>query len=368
VTFPKQILFLVILVLLGSACGQKSQVTPNVKPKKTAEAYGDGEHIYRTVVMPLSDNLIEDYESPIEKINFIAGGFARMFMDLGAGIGFGRAQLTMFQPVPEIPKDFIRGASLKRVFFYIEPTSGKRRKNLLQRVFRGKTDVDYNFLNRLAVKISTHQVENVRTWVPHFETRSIRGSEYTPLQSIFEREEVHPPVKDPEALEELVIVKYSKKSREKFLRNNEFGSIFIMDTKEPIKIKRHLEKHPKLKSYIKRIHVLLGKAPRPSEVLKAKPVPGTLLVELHKDPVADEGFKVIISEEAEDLQNIGVKLVEQCTLNTCLDFQLPDTDILPLMTKSNAVKIDAFMDARKVPESFQLKGFIEFEVKFRLGF
>lgn len=372
----RNIIILGVFLAVLAGCGQKSQITPSVEAKTTADAYGDGEHIIRSVVMPLSDQVIDDYKSPISKVNSLAGGlaggFARLFMNLGAGIGMGRSQMSLFQPVPEIPREYIKGASLKRVFFYIEPTIGKRKPNFFQRIFQNRQDVDFKFLDKLAVKISPHKVQNVHTWIPHYETRSIRAGEYTPLQTLFENvdeNDIYGPAGNPEELKELVIVKYASKDREKFIRNSEFGTIFIMNTKQPIKTKRFIEGHARLKHYINRIHVLNGK--RRKNLPHNVPTPGTLLIELEKDPVYEEGFKNVFSEadEAAQLSKLGVDLIEQCTEYTCMDMKLPEeVDIIPLVSRGNSIKIDTFMDAKKVPESFQLKGFLEFEVKVKLNF
>jgi hypothetical protein len=53
---------------------------------------------------------------------------------------------------------------------------------------------------------------------------------------------------------------------------------------------------------------------------------------------------------------------------TCLDMEVPDVDILPMIARGNALKIDAYINANKAPESFQLKGFVEFEIKLKLTF
>jgi hypothetical protein len=58
--------------------------------------------------------------------------------------------------------------------------------------------------------------------------------------------------------------------------------------------------------------------------------------------------------------------MESCTDKICLDFKVADINLVPLLEKSNGIKIDSFIDAGKTPESFQLKGFMEFEVKVQV--
>jgi hypothetical protein len=94
----------------------------------------------------------------------------------------------------------------------------------------------------------------------------------------------------------------------------------------------------------------------------------TLVVELKKDPVIEEAFRVSMSEEAEMIEKFNIDLIEECTEQTCLDLELPDVNLLPLITQGNALKVDAYINSKKAPESFQLEGFMEFEVKLKLSF
>ena len=348
----KQILFAVV-ALSFMACGQKSIIKNDVKPQTTAEAYGDGEYVIRPIVMPLSDQAISAFDSPVEKVDFVAGGFARMFMNLGTSMGMGRVQLSLTQPLPEIPTDIIHGAKIKRLFFYLEPKKGDARwKTWLKKIIRGQGDVTFGFLDKLALKISAHNQENFVSWYPEFETKSLKKKEFTPLQALFESETIEDSTGVINDNNSLVVLKYARDNREKYLRNNKFGLMYIIRTRQPAKTKKYLSKHPQFRGYFKQIQMLNE----------------TLLVELKKDPVIEEGFRFVLSENPELVDKFKIDLIEECTQDTCLDLEVPNTDLLPLMVKGNALKIDAYMNADRAPESFQLKGFVEFEVKLKLTF
>jgi hypothetical protein len=94
----------------------------------------------------------------------------------------------------------------------------------------------------------------------------------------------------------------------------------------------------------------------------------TLVVELKKDPVIEEAFQVILGEEADIVEKYKIDQIEKCEENTCLDLEVPDNDLLPLIVQGNALKVDAYLNASKAPDSFQLEGFMEFEVKLKLSF
>lgn len=348
----KQILLLSLFTLLA-ACGQKSIIKNAVQPQTTAEAYGDGEYVIRPIVMPLSDQAIAAFDSPVEKVDFVAGGFARMFMNLGTSMGMGRVQLSLTQPIPEIPTEIIQGAKIKRLFFYLEPKQGSSRwKTWLKKIIRGQGDVTFGFLEKLALKISSTSQKDFVSWYPEFETKSLKKKEFSPLQGLFEGDVNESAESFLEDSSSLVVLKYARDNREKYLRNNKYGLMYIIRTRQPAKTKKYLSKHPQFRGYFKQIQMLNE----------------TLLVELKKDPVVEEGFRYILSENADLVEKFKIDLIEECTQDTCLDLKVPDVDLLPLMVQGNALKMDAYMNADKAPESFQLKGFVEFEVKLKLTF
>lgn len=346
------LLSLAVLGLLAS-CGQKSIIKAQVESRKTAEAYGDGEFVVRPLFMPLSDQAISVFDSPVEKVDFIAGGLARMFMNLGASMGMGRAKLTLTQPVPEIPTDVIKGARIKRLFLYIQPKKGKEREsNFFRRFIFGQGDVNFNFLDKLAIKLTSTREEKFESWYPTFEYSGLKKREFTPLQKLFDEENLYDESANLHKENSLVILKYDQEHKEKYLKNNDSGLMYILHTKKPAQSKKFLLKHPQLKNYFKQIHMLNE----------------TLVVELKKDPVIEEAFQVILGEEADIVEKYKIDQIEKCEENTCLDLEVPDNDLLPLIVQGNALKVDAYLNASKAPDSFQLEGFMEFEVKLKLSF
>ena len=73
----------------------------------------------------------------------------------------------------------------------------------------------------------------------------------------------------------------------------------------------------------------------------------------------------MLSEEAEELENLKVTYIDTCTPRSCLELKVPDINLVPIANKGNGLKLDAVIHAGKVPESFKLKGFVEFEVKVK---
>ncbi len=347
-------LLLVGLLLILYGCGESSVIKNDVKAVKTSEAYGDGKFTIIPMVIPISDEMISSYDSPLAKVGFVIGGFARLFMDLGASMGLGKMQLSLVQPIPEIPSDHLKEIRIKRLFFYIEPTAGKRDRAWYQRYLLGRDDVDFKFLDKIAVKLSTQKIlDNKGGWVPTVETKSVKRKDSSPLQELFEKRDFdYGQVVDADKAREIILLKYDRTESDLYLRNDKFGTIYIINTTKPVKARKFLSEHPILKDYFKRVHILNK----------------SILVELEKDPVAEEGFKHVMSQYAAELEELGISLIEPCNKKTCMEFGLADVNLLPLIMKNNGIKLDAFIDAGKVPESFKLKGFIEFEVKLKLTF
>lgn len=340
------------LLLLLVACGPKSTIKNAVEARTMAEAYGDGTYVIRPLVLPLSDEELSAYDSPVANLGFLFGGFAKLFMDLGASMGMGKTHISLIQPIPEIPADYFKELKIKRIFFYIEPQKGERETRWWQRWLRGRDNVDFKFLDKVAVKLSTHEIRRRDSWAPRVEIKGINKKDYAGVLDLFKSREIYSDVVDSQEIREVLLLKYDGREQEKFLRNDEFGSVYILNTANPAKTKRFFLQHPKLQGYFKRIHILNK----------------SVLVELEKDPVVEEGFKVILSESTAELDNLGVSVIEPCSKKSCMDLKVQNVNVLPLIMKGNAIKLDAFINAGEVPESFRLKGFIEFELKLKLSF
>lgn len=345
-------LITILSFLLLVSCGNKSEISDAIPAQKLSEAYGDGQHTVMPMVLPLSDETIESFDSPFSKVGFILGGFSKMFADLGATIGMGKMQLSLTQKIPEIPEEYFKEVKFKRIFFYIEPVKGPRNTRFWNRYLFGKDNVDFKFIDRLAVKFSTVHVDPATDWTPVVESKMFNNKDFLPLNQIFSSERTHASVIDLSKAKELVFLTFDKKKKDRYLKNDKFGSIFIVKTTSPSKARSYLAKHPKLRDTMNRIHILNK----------------SLLVELKKDRIMEEQFTSTLSEEGDYLEGLGVEFIEKCTPSTCFDFNVSELNLLPIMKKNNAIKIDAFIEAGKVPESFQLKGFIEAELKLNLTF
>jgi hypothetical protein len=350
---------LLLMIVISVGCGQKSEITNAVEAQTMATQYGDGDLTVFPLIIPLTEKSIESFESPLNRFGFVSG-FTKILMDTGAKFGMGKQVLTLEQPIYEFPVDYIKEARIKRVFFYLESKERKESTGVIGFIkdlpfFNGKGVDNFNFLNRLAVRVSSHEMRLSDSWMPIFhDPRDLERKDAEYLRSLFQRRhQVAANVVDAQNVRDLLLLTYDKPRRRDYLRNDS-GKIYIIHTETPAKTRHFLEDHPKLRTFFHRIH-LLNKS---------------VLVELKKDPVVEEGFNIIMSEERETIDKLGLGVYDlhACDVTTCLDFKVSNVNLVPLMTRGNAIRLDTFIAADKVPGSFQLKGFVEFEVKVKLSF
>ncbi len=77
-------------------------------------------------------------------------------------------------------------------------------------------------------------------------------------------------------------------------------------------------------------------------------------------------FQNFMEENAEVIdQTYKVNFIDTCTENSCLEINVPDINLVPIARKGNSLKLESILEADNVPESFKLKGFVEFELKVK---
>jgi len=324
-----------------------------VQSRSTAEAYGDGENTVIPLIVPLGDQELGSFDSSLGKVGFIAGGLSKMFMNLGASMGLGRIHLSLVQRIPELPSEYLKSIIIKRVFFYIEPTKdSKRRMPWFQRFFNGRDDVNFDFIDKIGVKIQSRSIENMDSWTPIVSSLRLDKTHFYPLETMLKKDSSDSKSYDPQLGEEIVLMKYQKEKKDKYLRNDNNGKIIILSTTNPVKTRRYLTTHPLIKSYLNRVHILND----------------SVLVELIDEEKAQDQFQEILSENGSDMESLEVKNIEACSKVTCLDLNTTKLNLVPLISRLNGIQLDGYIDAEKYPDSFKLKGFIEFEIKLKLSF
>lgn len=352
----KHIMFMCLIFSLAG-CGQKSVIKPDTAPQTFAEAYGDGSLVKRSFPLAITT---DPQSSPLPDFGFLFGGIAKMLGNIVVALGAGRTELYFHQPTPELPEE-IKEVKLKRVFFYIEPkANGSRRVNWFSRLFRGKGNVDFNFIKKLVLRLKPEEPNMKKVcleqdqgrYEPLFPCKDPEIN-YEKTQQYLSYFKEPAPVKAPDLskLDEFVIIKYDGTSKSKL--NDTRGAMYMFRTQRPGETKHFLDNRNGYRGLIENMVTL----------------DNVILVELKKDPVVKENFEAQLARDAEYVDaTLGVEEIEECNDSICLDIKIEEANLLPFLNRLNSNRIDAFIDAGKIPETFQLKGFLEIELGAQLGF
>jgi hypothetical protein len=266
------------------------------------------------------------------------------------------------QQTPDFPEMF-KEVRIKRIFFYIEPkANGDRRSNWFARLFSGKGDVDFDFIKKLVIRLKP-EVPDMKKVCPVQDQ-----GEFEPLfpckdptlttektDRYLEYFKMAPPESEPNLseLDEFVILKYNGNKREKHIMNDERGIMYMIRTSRPGETRHFFDNRSGYEKAVKNMRTL----------------DNVILIELKKGPAFKEMFENYLSKDAEYIDsNLGVEQIEECNPSICLDVKVEEANLVPFLKKFNANRIDAFIDAGKVPETFQLKGFLDFEIAADIPF
>ncbi len=369
----KQLVFMSVIFCVV-ACGQKSVIKTKVDPRTLAETNsykvpsnsGSGySHtknknlLWTTTSLPITTDPVA---SPVPELGLF-GGLVKFIANIGVAMGAGKTEMYFHQPTPALPEQ-AKEVRLSRVFFYIEPkVNSSRRSHWFSRFFRGKGDVDFNFMKNLVLRVKP-EIADMKTvclvpeqgiFQPQFPCKDPEDVRTDDFMRVF-KEIVPQGEPDLTDLEEFVIVKYSGgKNKNKHLMNEYRGPMFMFRIKNPGELYRFVESHPEIKKLITNMMTL----------------DNVVLVELVKDnaSLVKESFENQLSQYAGLLDSkVGVEEIEECTPSICMDVRVEEANLLPFLKRLNSNRVEAFIDASRVPETFQLKGFIQIELGTDLGF
>lgn len=334
-----------ICLLVNPACKETSKIDVRTPPVRLAETYGDGKYITSPLVFPITDSALA-YTTPIPGLGPIIGGVVKFVGNVFASsTNMGKLQMNYTQAIPEIP-DALHSLKLKRLFFYMKPPKTQRRWPWIDEVILGRGSVTFDFLRLLAIRLNTVKLKNPDSYTSVFVMKDYNKEDSRDIMEVFEKN-YRPEIVDTDTAREINLIRYKEKEKDKDTVADRYGDIYIMETVMPLDTAKLLERHPKMKGMTERILLL----------------DNSILVELKNDPVIAESFRLNLQDLSEDLDKLKVTYIDTCTPNSCIQFTVPDVNLVPILKKGNAIKLDGVLHADKVPETFSLKGFVEFEAK-----
>ena len=344
----------------------RSHVTPLFKPVSLNESHGDGRYATFTIKMPLSETSIDPVNSPIDP----RSGISRLpiFGDVLRLVGqatlnfatrltrAGDQKIIISQPIPELDTEIVKHVSIKRVFFQVKKTTvpgeSRRRPNLfnrvvggVRRVIRGSSAVNFDFIDELKInmRMTTTPLETI-SWLPDIvfsdEDTGCNDTDPRTLCYVEERrlaeQDVHPPFR---------LMHYRKGDRARL--TNALAPMFTYYTDKPVELQRIFRRIEEFRPLIKEM-TKVGKS---------------LIIELKQGPAIRGSYQRLMRTHARDFAEVPYTISE-CDRKTCMDVKVDQTNLLPMLMRGNTLKIDTNMDLDEVPPSdFQLRGFLEFEIK-----
>jgi len=349
-----RLILTISLLAFAVACGQTSKVEPLFPAVRINESHGDGNQAVFTVKIPLSENSIDSEESPIDPETGIArvpllGEVLRLIgkstINFALSMGRGVDQnIIIKQPLPDLNEPTLKHISIKRIFFHIGPKNPLERPRQefilfrwFRRLLRGNEALDFNFIRMLDIDMSIERTaEAPPSYVPcvvdeRHPRRCPRGSRVDDKGN---------------ALPRTNFLHYRDNKRTEHL--NPIGSVIIAHTDRPVRLRRFLRSHEEFGEVVKDV-TLINK---------------NLVIELKGDELAVEKFYALMDRFGDDIADLDIPLFTDCKGFNCMDVKLNNQNLLPLLQKGNLLNIQTQLDVQGAPtRHFQLKGFIEFEVR-----
>ena len=368
--FPMKFISLIIL-LAFVGCAPKSEVTPLFEPISLRDSHGDGKYAVFTVKLPLSDNSIDTYDSPIDPTTGVAripllGDMLRFVtqatFNFGAEIGFGKTNLTIKQPLPDLDTPYLHSISVKRVFFHIDqkkidPDVRLSLWDKLRNLIRGTTKLNFNFIREMRLNMRVSKEDEPTDYIPEI----IEDTRLTPISR--------------DATDIIEFLRYERRSRSTVLNEATATNTVVIYSPEPVRLRRFIRNNPLLAGYVKNMEVinksLFVELKQDFEQTASQRIDPAMYKELfdRETPFESKVKEFTALFEKESLGNAQVEVVKMvpCSSSTCMDVKVNNQNLLPLIKQGNRLNIETMIDASRVPpRSFQLKGFIEFEVKLDL--
>ncbi len=383
--FKLLILLSSFLVLAG--CGNKS----TIKASAEAQRLGDGQFVTQSIVVPLTENQVAAASSS-QPDNLLMRGVVGSLMNVATTVGVGKTKFTIYQPFPDFDNKEVVSIRVKRMFIYLAPNVLKeaileadnkndayyphesrreRRQRLRTERDQKKDEINksdkiernFDFLRRLLIKMTSVNLPNaevpeVSSWNPIIpestilDTNEVNLFKKTFNFNIFDTENNQERVAN-DFVEGggVLLTQYNQSKASNFLQSN-VGRIYIIETSTPTKTHRYFKE--KFGDFLARTHTLNS----------------SVLVEVKKkdpgDNLTDELFRMALSNDAAKMEELKVKAINPCEIDTCLDLKTnQDINLITFLKTGNAVKIETYIDPKKAPGAIQLKGFLEFEIKVR---
>lgn len=379
----QQNLLMLVLFLFVSceAFKEKSEIDPLFEPKRLSETMAqrngqagvdgaNGNLVNFKIKIPLAQDMIGHYDyasimnftQPQEEVGIIKRFFRNIkhkTFNLAIKLGVkNKVRISMDYEFPELDSSIIKSVKAKRIFFSLEQCSPHDYDCMH---LDKKDKLTVKILDSLFLNLSAIQSHDDMSYIDEpiqfpskkefkqFEKKAMSG-----VNLLLDEDYKNENPMDESIYHDVTVASLSTKEITKHMKQkkNDQDKIFrFLVSRNHGQVKQFFERE-EFKSVVKDVSI----------------VGSTIYTELFSYNLKDKFFS-IINQTGEDIIAMGVDVFDSCTLEKCVELNVSDMDLMPLIEKSNRIKFDTFIGLKKLKYGdFKYNGFVELEITLELPF
>lgn len=382
--FKQQNLVILSLLLFASceAFKEKSEIDPLFEPKRLSEtmsqrnglssANGSSENLVTfKIKIPLAQDMIGHYDyaaimkfdkESTERVGFIKKFFRNIkhrTYNLAIKLGVkNKVRISMDYEFPELDSSIIKSVKAKRIFFSLEQCMPHDYDCI---ALEKKDKLSVKILDSLFLNLSAIQSHDDMAYLDEpiqfpskREFKRYEKKAFSGVNLLLDEEYKRDNPTDDSIYHDVTVASLSTKEITKHMKQK---------TAEQDKIFRFKvsKNHGQVKQFFEREEFK-------SVVRDVSIVGSTIYTELYAYNLKEKFFS-IINNTGVDIINMGVDVFDSCTIERCVELNVPDMDLMPLIQKSNRIKFDTFLGLKRLKYGdFKYNGFVELEITLDLPF
>jgi hypothetical protein len=360
-------IFILFTLVFFYSCAQKSEIKPLFEPKSISELEGQGKDYFTLdLKIPLTEDTLGyyDFGEIIEEKNLLSERTKlREFFDkvkygvynLGVNLKMSnRVRYSIDYEFPAVDPDTIKEIKIERVFFAIEDCLEEENCRA-----RNNIEPSFGFLDKFFVNLSVIQKTDDLSFVDEplsflskkdYEVYTNKAFKRIPLPF----EELYGvDARDRDrAFYDVTVAKFeNSKRRELRPKHKEMENIYYFKSKVNALAIRNYFQSKSFQGIVKDV-TLVG---------------DVVFVEIIDQENSRRDFFNIIGSADFDIEALGVDNPKVCKVDTCINFDILEDNLVPLLKKSSHLRIDTFASLRDLDvNDFKYSGYIQVKVKLHL--
>ncbi len=355
-----KILFIVLLSLGLSSCSgyleETSEVKPIAKAKSISEALGvdkDNKFLTKTIYIPLNASSISHYDHDLvigrdhlindSNLTNIIEGLKVGFLNLGMNLASkNKVKISSEFDFSFIDTSFVKGVKIKNVFFNIKKCDERNETcqsriqekslslSIIKEMFINFTPLEHSVINdEVQINTSLRKYNSIsnQAFRTFLDSESING------KSLYN---------------DFTIANY-KYSQSK--RNKDIERVIILKTEG---------------DYSWDVKNLLSSSKYSRQVEIVSLIGNNVYIKL-RNSIFRETFLSKLKKE-KLFTDKRITSILNCTSKQCMNFNVNQSNLIPLIEKSPLIKIDTFLNLNRLTKTdFEYQGLLEIEIKIDMS-